>query len=81
MTSGTAKPAAMDLPAPGYPVSEEAVGHWFRQRYQRQPTEQELGAIMGEMAKREATPPHRGPDADAQGWATGPAVPVSGSTR
>ena len=56
MTSGTAKPAAMDLPAPGYPVSEEAVGHWFRQRYQRQPTEQELGAIMGEDGKARGDP-------------------------
>jgi hypothetical protein len=74
-TSRTVKPTAWELPAPGYPVAEEAVDHWFQQRYQRPPTEQEVGAIMGEMAQREATPPHRGPDAVAEGWVTGPAAP------
>jgi hypothetical protein len=74
-TSGTVRRAAPDLPALGYPVAEDAVEHWFQQRYKRLPTEQELGAIMGEMAQREATPPHHGPNATEQGWVTGPAVP------
>lgn len=68
-------PAARELPAPGYPVAEQAVEHWFREQYGRSPTEQEIGAIMGAMAQREATPPHRGPDAFPQGWVTGPAAP------
>jgi hypothetical protein len=51
---------ANELPAPGYPVSEEAVDHWFRQQHGRAPTELELGSIMGAMADRETTPrdPH-----------------------
>lgn len=64
-----------DLPAPGYPVSEEAVDHWFRQHHGRAPTEQEVGAIMSLMAEREATLPHEGPRAQADGWVVGPATP------
>jgi hypothetical protein len=67
-----------ELPSPGYPPSEDAVSHWFRDRYGRTPSEQEIGAILGEMAQREATPPHRGPRATAHGWVVGPyATPAS----
>jgi|HubBroStandDraft_5_1064220.scaffolds.fasta_scaffold1067746_1 hypothetical protein len=45
------------LPAAGFPIAADAVNHWFRQRYHRLPTEQELGAIMNAMAQRETTPP------------------------
>jgi hypothetical protein len=76
-TRSKARSVAPELPAPGYPVSEEAVEYWFRQHHGRAPAEQELGAIMGEMAKREATPPRRGPDADPRGWATFPAAPAT----
>jgi hypothetical protein len=69
--------ATPDLPAEGYPVSEEAVESWFRERHGRPPTERELGVIIGEMAHREATPPHRGPDADPQGWMMGPPAPAT----
>jgi hypothetical protein len=64
-----------ELPAEGYPVSEEAVEYWFQSRYGRLPTEQELGAIIAKMAQREATPPHYGSDAAAQGWVVGPPAP------
>jgi hypothetical protein len=63
---------ATELPAAGYPISEEAVQHWFRAQYDRTPTEHELGSIMNQMAQREATPPRRGPDASSHGWVTGP---------
>jgi hypothetical protein len=76
-TRGKTRSTARELPARGYPVSEEAVEYWFFNRYGRAPAEQELGAIMGEMAKREATPPRRGPDADPQGWVTFPTAPAT----
>ncbi len=66
--------ATLELPATGYPISEEAAEHWFRDRYWREPTEQEIGAIIGEMAQREATPPHDGPNASAGGWVVGPSA-------
>jgi hypothetical protein len=71
---GNPRPVPAELPAPGYPVSEEAVEYWFRGRYGCAPTEQEIGAIIGAMAQREATPPRRGPDASAHGWVMGPVV-------
>lgn len=77
LTPDKITPTTKDLPALGYPVSEEAVEHWFRQRHGRAPTERELGAIIGEMAQREATQPHRGPDADPQGWLTFPPAPAT----
>jgi hypothetical protein len=77
MTRGETQAATRELPALGYPVSEEAVENWFRTRHGRAPTERELGAIIGEMARREATPPHQGPDADPQGWVSGPAAPAT----
>lgn len=66
-----------ELPAEGYPIAEVAVTDWFRGRYGRAPTERELGAVMGAMAQREATPPRRGPDADPQGWAVFPPAPAT----
>ncbi len=61
-----------ELPAAGYPLSADAVSHWFRTRYGRVPTELELGEIIAAMAQREATPPHYSPDAVAGGWVMGP---------
>jgi hypothetical protein len=77
MTDGNIDVTACELPAQGYPIAEQAVEHWFRGRYHRAPTEQEIGAIIGRMARREATPPHRGPEAASQGWVTGPQAPVT----
>jgi hypothetical protein len=57
-------PAVTELPVPGYPISEAAVGDWFLRTYGREPTERELGAVMDAMARREATPPVEGPVED-----------------
>jgi len=65
----------LQLPADGYPISEDAVSHWFEHTYHRRPTDLELGAIIDAMAQREATPPHVGPNASAQGWKVGPSAP------
>jgi hypothetical protein len=62
----------VELPAPGYPISEQSLIDWFRQKYGREPTEQEVGALMSAIAERESTPPHEGPQADPKGWRTGP---------
>jgi hypothetical protein len=74
---GGTEAVTRELPAPGYPASEEAIENWFHDRYGRAPTERELGAIIGEMAQREATAPNRGPDAVPQGWVIGPETPAT----
>jgi len=65
----------MQLPARGYPMSEQAVSEWFRQTYRREPAELEVGAIIDAMARRETTPPEVGPRAEPEGWSTGVATP------
>ena len=67
----TSSPAS-ELPAPGYPVSEEAVDRWFREHRGRAPTDLELGAILGAMADREATPPCDGPKSEPGGRSVPP---------
>lgn len=62
----------LQLPVAGYPISEDAVAHWFQNTYQRRPTDRELGAIIDAMAQREATPPHAGPNSEPEGWTLGP---------
>lgn len=68
----------LQLPVAGYPISEDAVAHWFRQTYRRPPTDKELGAIIDAMAERETTPPHVGPHSEADGWKLGPSAPPAG---
>jgi hypothetical protein len=63
---------ALELPAQGYPPSAEAVDDWFRKQHGRAPTDQEVGAIIGAMAQREATSPRSGPPGATDGWVTGP---------
>lgn len=65
MDPGTAR---IDLPAPGYPYSEQALTSWFRATYDRVPSERELGVLMNAMAQRDATPPREGPEPDPDGW-------------
>ncbi|HET8995477.1 MAG TPA: hypothetical protein VFN42_02305 [Acetobacteraceae bacterium] len=65
----------LQLPVDGYPISEDAVAHWFQQTYRREPTDLELGAIISAMAERETTPPHVGPHAEPEGWKVGPSAP------
>jgi hypothetical protein len=67
--------APPQLPVAGYPISEEAVTYWFQHRYEREPTDRELGAIIDAMARREATPPHSGPESEPLGWTVGPSAP------
>ena len=43
----------LELPAPGYPYSQEALRTWFRSTYSRVPSERVLGALMNAMAQRE----------------------------
>jgi hypothetical protein len=75
-TAATAPTApTVELPALGYPVSEKAVNAWFRDRHGHAPTDQELGAIMGAMAEREAQSPRTGPSPLPEGWNTGPSAP------
>jgi hypothetical protein len=66
--------AMIELPAPGYPISEQSLTDWFRQRYGRTPSERELGSLMAAMAERNSTPPHEGPRADLEGCQTDPAA-------
>jgi hypothetical protein len=57
----------MELPAPGFPASEQDLSDWFRTKHGREPSERELGALMAAMAQREATPPHNGARVDLDG--------------
>jgi hypothetical protein len=59
----------VELPARGYPPSEEAVSNWFGGRFGHELTELELGVIIGAMAQREATKAQ----AESDTWITGPA--------
>jgi hypothetical protein len=65
----------MELPVPGYPVNEESVISWFRQRYKREPTTQETGAILDAMAQRDSTPPLSDSVEDPRGWTTDVSAP------
>jgi hypothetical protein len=47
----------IELPVEGYPISQEAVITWFRDRYGRMPSAEEVSDILNAMADREATPP------------------------
>lgn len=66
------------LPVAGYPISEDAVTHWFQQTYRRPPSDMELGAIIDAMAEREASPPYVGPHAEAEGRKLGPSTLPAG---
>ena len=57
----------MELPAPGFPASEQDLTDWFRKKYGREPSDRELGVIMAALAQRESTPPHDRPNADLEG--------------
>jgi hypothetical protein len=45
------------LPALGYPISEEAVSYWFEQTFNRAPAPAEVGMIIDAMARRDAEQP------------------------
>jgi hypothetical protein len=65
----------VQLPVPGYPMSEQAVTDWFRLTYHREPSELEVGTIIDAMARREVTLPEVGPRAEPDGWSTGISAP------
>jgi len=69
---GKSEAVQVELPARGYPPSEEAVSNWFRGRVGREPAELELGMIIGAMAQREATRPHDHGAPPTEAWITGP---------
>ena len=55
----------MELPVEGFPISDESVTSWFRQRFGRLPGAPEVGLIMDAMALRESTPPIEGPTTES----------------
>jgi hypothetical protein len=61
----------MELPAVGYPASEEAVLSWFQRTYHRMPTDEEAGAILDAMLRRDSTAPQVGPHEETEGFSTG----------
>ena len=65
----------LELPARGYPPYEQPLTDWFRQKYRRDPTERELGALMAAMNERDAPPPREGPKPDLEGWSTDVSTP------
>jgi hypothetical protein len=46
-----------ELPPLGYPIGEEAVMHWFQQKFNRLPDGAEIGVILDAMARRDAEQP------------------------
>jgi hypothetical protein len=46
-----------ELPPLGYPISEEAVTHWFQRTFNRTPEGAEVGVILDAMARRDAEQP------------------------
>jgi len=45
------------LPVRGYPISEDAVSHWFEQTFGRAPVPAEVGMIINAMVRRDAEQP------------------------
>jgi hypothetical protein len=45
------------LPALGYPISEEAVSYWFEQTFNRAPAPAEVGMVINAMVRRDAEQP------------------------
>jgi hypothetical protein len=74
---GPAAEDQIELPAPGYPNSEEALTAWFCRTYFRPPSERELGVLINAMDLRDSTPPLEGPEPDPQGWETTPSPPAT----
>jgi hypothetical protein len=62
----------VDLPARDHPPSEEALSTWFRERFGRDPTELELGILIGAMIQREAARPQGEADCPSDAWIIGP---------
>lgn len=59
----------MELPVQGYPEGAEAVRAWFRHRYGREPSGEEMGSILNAMALRETSPPaDPAAMASSKGW-------------
>ena len=52
----------MELPVPGYPIGEAAIRTWFRDRYGREATPEEVGNILLGMTARDSTPPSDAPE-------------------
>ena len=65
----------LELPAAGFPPFEQPLTDWFRDKYRRDPTERELGAMMAAMNERDAPPPREGPKPDLKGWRTDLSAP------
>jgi hypothetical protein len=53
-----------ELPPLGYPISEEAVMHWFQQTFNRMPEGAKIGVILDAMARRDAEQPATEPPAE-----------------
>ena len=47
----------VEIPPLGYPISEDAVSHWFQKTFGRNPDSAEVGVIIDAMAKRDAEQP------------------------
>jgi hypothetical protein len=45
------------LPALGYPISEDAVSYWFQQTFNRTPDPAEVGVVIDAMVRRDAEQP------------------------
>jgi hypothetical protein len=53
-----------ELPPLGYPISEEAVMHWFQQTFNRMPEGAEVGVILDAMARRDSEQPATEPPSE-----------------
>ncbi|HVZ06853.1 hypothetical protein [Rhodopila sp.] len=52
------------LPPLGYPISEDAIAHWFEQTFNRVPRDAEIGTILDAMARRDAAQPASDPPSE-----------------
>ncbi|HKM63532.1 MAG TPA: hypothetical protein VJY39_13685 [Acidisphaera sp.] len=57
-----------ELPEPGYPISQVAVAEWFRHRYGREASIEEIGRIIIAMTDRDTTAPSHAPAPSETGW-------------
>ena len=53
-----------ELPPLGYPITEEAVTHWFQRTFNRPPEGAEVGVILDAMARRDAENPATEPPSE-----------------
>ena len=58
----------IEMPEPGYPISDRSVAEWFQRRYGREASVEEIGRIIIAMTDRDTAAPSHAPAPSETGW-------------